>query len=61
MRFDVVIRGAPSLGLSRVCALFGSLSVWDALRIRANVRRPGLFDVLGPDNISWVSASFSCR
>lgn len=50
MRFDVLSRGTPALGLGGFFAVAGALSVWDALRIRETVRRPGLFDVLGPDN-----------
>ncbi len=43
-------RNASSIGLSCAFLLFGVLSIWDALRIRGTVRKPGLFDVLGPDN-----------
>lgn len=43
-------RDVPTAVLGGFFVLFGALSLWEARRITAEYRKPGAFDVLGPDN-----------
>lgn len=54
MKRDLLAK-LPTIVLGVSLAAFGLISMWDAERITREYRKPGAFDVVGPDNFLFYT------